>query len=54
MNSQECKVSPEVFSVNSDEPVFFHFSAKTSKCRGSCNDKMIDTARVFRIFKTNF
>ena len=42
MNSQECKVSPEVFNVNSDEPVFFHFSAKTSKCRGSCNDKMID------------
>ena len=38
MNNQQCKVRPEIVDVNSDEPVFFHFSIKTSKCRGSCNN----------------
>ena len=38
MNNQECKVRPEIVNVNSDEPVFFTFSIKTSKCSGSCNN----------------
>ena len=38
MNNQECKVRPQIINVNIDEPVFFHFSIKTSKCRGSCNN----------------
>ena len=38
MNNQECKVRPEVVNVNSDEPVFYSFSIKTSKRSGSCND----------------
>ena len=38
MNHQECKVRPEIINVNSDEPVFFPFSIKTSKCIGSCNN----------------
>ena len=38
MNSQECKVRPEILIVNSKEPVFFSFSIKTSKCSGSCNN----------------
>ena len=37
MNSQDCKVRPETIYVNSDEPVFYPFSIKTSKCGGSCN-----------------
>ena len=36
MNNQECKTRLQV--VNSDEPVFFPFSIKTSKCSGSCNN----------------
>ena len=32
------KVRPEIINVNSDEPVFYHFSIKTSKCSGSCNN----------------
>ena len=36
-NNQECKTRPEVINVNGDEPVFFPFSIKTSKCSGSCN-----------------
>ena len=38
MNNQECKVRPQIVNVNSDEPVFFPFSIKTSKCSGSCNN----------------
>ena len=33
MNNQACKVRPEIFNVNSNEPVFYPFSIKTSKCR---------------------
>ena len=36
MNNQECKVRPEIFNVNNNEPVFFPFSIKLSKCSGSC------------------
>ena len=35
---QECKTRPQVIIVNGDEPVFFPFSIKTSKCSGSCNN----------------
>ena len=38
MNSQECKTRPQIVNVNEDEPVFFPYSIKTSKCRGSCNN----------------
>ena len=38
MQSDECKVRPEIVNVNSDEPVFYPFSIKTSKCSGSCNN----------------
>ena len=37
MNNQECKVRPQIVYVNSNEPVFFPFSIKASKCSGSCN-----------------
>ena len=37
MKNQECKVRHETVNVNSDEPVFYPFSIKTSKCSGSCN-----------------
>ena len=38
MNNQECKVRPQIVNLNGDEPVFFPFSSKTSKCSGSCNN----------------
>ena len=38
MKNQECKVRPEIINVNSNEPVFYLFSIKTSKCSGSCNN----------------
>ena len=38
MKNQECKTRPQVAHVNGDEPVFFPFNIKTSKCSGSCNN----------------
>ena len=38
MNNQACKVRPEIINVNSNEPVFYTFNIKTSKCSGSCNN----------------
>ena len=38
MKNQECKVRPHIFNVNSNEPVVYPFSIKTSRCSGSCNN----------------
>ena len=38
MDNQACKVKPEIINVNSNEPVFYPFSIKTSKCSSSCNN----------------
>ena len=38
MNNQACKVRPETINLNSNEPVFYPFSIKTSECSGSCNN----------------
>ena len=38
MNNQEFKVRLQIVNVTSEEPVFFPFSIKTSKCSGSCNN----------------
>ena len=38
MTNQGCKVRPQIVSANGDDPVFFPFSIKTSKCSGSCNN----------------
>ena len=38
MNNQKCKVRPEIVNANSNEPLFYPFSIKTSKCSGSCNN----------------
>ena len=38
MNNQECRVRPQIVHVNGDEPIFFPFSIKTSKCSGSFNN----------------
>ena len=38
ISNQECKVRPEIVNVNSNEPIFYPFSIKASKCSGSCNN----------------
>ena len=43
MNHQECKVWPEVLNVNCNEPLFYPFNIKTSKCSGSCYNRSLIT-----------
>ena len=43
MNDQ---VRPEIINVNSNEPVFYPFSIKTSKCSGSCNNINASYAKI--------
>ena len=38
MNKQVYKARPEIINVNSNNPVFYPFSIKTSKCSGNCNN----------------
>ena len=38
MSNQACKARLEIINVNSNNPVFYPFSIKTSKCSGNCND----------------
>ena len=35
MNNQTCKGRPEIINVNSNDPVFYPFNIKTSKCSGN-------------------
>ena len=45
INNQKCKVRPEIVNFNSDEPVFFPFSIKTSS--GSCNNVNNPYAKLY-------
>ena len=38
MKSQECKTRRQVINVNSNNPIFYPFSIKISKCSGNCNN----------------
>ena len=47
MNNQECKIKPKIVNFNSEEPVFFPFSIKTSKCSGNCNNNDYPCATLY-------
>ena len=38
MNNQEYKVRLEIVNINSNEPIYYPFSIRTSNCSGSCNN----------------
>ena len=38
MKNQECKTRLQFINVNSNNPIFYLFSIKTSKCSGHCNN----------------
>ena len=38
MKNQECKTKLQVINVNRNNPIFYLFSIKTSKCSGNCNN----------------
>ena len=37
-NNHACKAKPEIININSNNPVFYPFSIKTSKRIGNCNN----------------
>ena len=36
--NQKCKVRPKIVDINSNNPIFYHFSVKIDKCSGNCNN----------------
>ena len=46
MKNQECKKRPQVVNVNSNNPIFYPFSIKASKCSGNCNNINYPYAKV--------
>ena len=38
ISNQECKERPQIVNINADDPVFFPYNIKTSKCSGRCNN----------------
>ena len=47
MSNQECKGRLEIVNVNSNNPIFYPFSVKTTKCSGNCNNINVSYARIF-------
>ena len=37
MNNQEFKIRTEIINFKTNEPMFYPFSIKINKCKGSCN-----------------
>ena len=37
MNKQECKIRIEIINLNTNEPLFYPYSIKINRCKGSCN-----------------
>ena len=46
MKNSECKVRPEIISINSNNSMFYPFSIKVNKCNGNCNDINNPYARI--------
>ena len=46
LKNQEGKVRPEIVNINSDDPIFYPCSIKTSKCSGNCNNINDPYARI--------
>ena len=36
--NQKCRTRSEIINVNTDEPVFYPYSVRISRCKGSCNN----------------
>ena len=37
MNNQECKIKTEIINLNTNERMFYAYSIKINRCKGSCN-----------------
>ena len=36
MNNKECKIRTEIINLNTNEPMFYPYSIKINRCKGSC------------------
>ena len=36
VNNQECKIRTEIIDLNTNEPMFYPYSIKINRCKGSC------------------
>ena len=46
MKNQECKTRPQVININGNNNTCQHFSIKTSKCSGNCNNIKNPNAKI--------
>ena len=46
MKNQEYKTRLQVININSNNPIFYPFSIKTSKCSGNCNNINYPYAKI--------
>ena len=56
MNNQEFKIRPEIINLNTNKPLFFAYSIKINKCKGSCNTINDPYAKICvpdRVFNRN-
>ena len=37
MSNQECKIRTEIINLNTNESMFYPYSIKINRCKGSCN-----------------
>ena len=37
MSNQECKIRTEIININTNESMFYPYSIKINRCKGSCN-----------------
>ena len=47
MNNETCKARPQIVNVNSNNPILYSFSIKTSKCIGNCNNINDPYGRIY-------
>ena len=38
MKNEECKTRTKIINISNNEPMFYPFSIKVTKCSGSCNN----------------
>ena len=46
MKNQKCKIRPEIVNINSNNPIFYHFSVKINRCNGNCDNINDPYARI--------
>ena len=46
MINKECKITSEIINVNTNKHVFYPYSIKINKCKGSCNTTVDPYAKI--------